>query len=386
MEIVNLADYKGKWMKDFKDEMSMKFDVLPIPKWKRVKLDGFKVPDIEKFNEIVVLNDNQNEGLQIRGISETDSFSQLRKYIYGYRDYEFDEKFVSLAEGNYKNGFLITTDKNFICKNPVRVEYNFNRDNKTLVDFNLIVLDENSSLDLVIDFSGDEKLEAFHCGIIKVIAGRNSKLNITKIQRLGDNSNNFDINIAYVDEGADVRWTAIELGSDITAASYISNLKGRESSSSMDSVYFGDKERRLDLGYTMNHYGIGSTSNIEVKGVLKDSSKKVFRGNLNFKSGGRKAKGREAEYVILMDPSVKSDAIPVLFCEEDDVNGEHAASAGQMDGDKLFYLMSRGLSEREAKKLIVEAAFNPIIDKIPFNDLREKLNSDINRRLMYERN
>jgi Fe-S cluster assembly scaffold protein SufB len=112
-----------------------------------------------------------------------------------------------------------------------------------------------------------------------------------------------------------------------------------------------------------------------------DESKKVFRGNLDFKTGAKRSKGIEEEYVILLDPNVKSDSLPALMCDEDDVQGEHAASAGQIDKNKLFYLMTRGLSEREAKKLIVEAQFKPIIDNIPIENLRNIINSEISRRL-----
>ena len=132
----------------------------------------------------------------------------------------------------------------------------------------------------------------------------------------------------------------------------------------------------------MIHKGVRSLSNIETKGVLMDESRKVFRGNLYFKKGARASKGVEGEYVLLLDPKVKSDSIPGLFCEEDDVQGEHAASAGQMDKDKLFYLMSRGLSERESKKLIVEASFRPVIDKIPLISMRDMLMEEIERRLL----
>lgn len=114
-----------------------------------------------------------------------------------------------------------------------------------------------------------------------------------------------------------------------------------------------------------------------------DHGTKVFRGNLDFKRGARHSKGVEEEYVVLLDPTVKSHSIPALLCDEDDVQGEHAASAGQINENQLFYLMSRGLNERESKKLIVEASFRPILDKLPLEDLRETINKEIDRRLMY---
>ncbi|MNV83713.1 FeS cluster assembly protein SufD [compost metagenome] len=122
-------------------------------------------------------------------------------------------------------------------------------------------------------------------------------------------------------------------------------------------------------------------SDIETRGVLKDTSKKIFRGTLDFKKGATRSNGAEGEHVILLSPSVKSDSIPLLLCGEDDVTGAHAASVGKIDENKLFYLMSRGFNEKEAKKLIIEGSFSDIIDEIPLIELREEILDNIQRRL-----
>ena len=79
---------------------------------------------------------------------------------------------------------------------------------------------------------------------------------------------------------------------------------------------------------------------------------------------------------------IRDSSIPALLCDEDDVEGEHAASAGQIDENRLFYLMSRGLDEREAKKLIIEASFRPVIEKIPLENLRKLISNEVDRRLI----
>ena len=100
-----------------------------------------------------------------------------------------------------------------------------------------------------------------------------------------------------------------------------------------------------------------------------------------FKRGAAKSEGREGEFAILLDKDVKVHAIPTLFCDEDDVIGEHYASIGKVDEDKLFYLMSRGLSEGRAKKLIVESSFRPILDNIDDETIREHLLDELEKRI-----
>lgn len=382
-KISGISD-KNNWMIGFRRRKFGEYATHEIPKWKRVKLEHFVIPEIKGFEDTIISNQSNREGIILEDIEEVYKHNRLKDYIISFDEYGFDEKFTTLAESSYNSGFLIRSLENSINKSPIKIEHHFNRTNQALVDYNLIVAEENSEITIVIDYKSKDLAKHFHTGITKVIAKDNSKVNIIKIQRLNKNSESFDINLAYVQGYANVNWISIEIGSNISVSNFVSHLKGVESSSKVHAVYLGDGERKLDLGYTMKHFGMRSSSVIECKGVLKDNSKKVFRGNIDFKRGARKSSGKEDEYVILMDKTVKSDAIPVLLSEEDDVKGEHAASAGQIDGEKMFYLMSRGLSEREAKKLIVEASFKPIIDMIPFNDLKEEVEMDINRRLIDE--
>ena len=98
----------------------------------------------------------------------------------------------------------------------------------------------------------------------------------------------------------------------------------------------------MNLAYEINHIGEQSESDILVNGALKDTAKKTFKGTIDFKKGASRSKGKEEEYAILLSEKVKNVAIPILLCQEDDVEGVHAASAGKMDEEILFYIMSRG--------------------------------------------
>jgi FeS assembly protein SufD len=263
------------------------------------------------------------------------------------------------------------------------MKFNIEEENSTALDQNLIVADIGSEATVIIDYSSDDEITGFHNGYTTVYARENSIVNIVKIQRMNDNSKNIDSNLALVKGRGTVNWISVELGSKNSASNYTTFLESDDSEGNLYSIYLGSGVREIDLEYSMIHRGARSISKIDTKGVLLDRAKKVFNGKLDFKRGARHSKGEEEEYVILLDPTVKSDSIPALLCEEDDVEGAHAVSAGQINEDKLFYLMSRGLDERESKKLIVEASFRPIIDKIPIEDLRREVKDEIERRLIY---
>ena len=143
----------------------------------------------------------------------------------------------------------------------------------------------------------------------------------------------------------------------------------------------GEADNRLDLSYNVQHFGKNTDSFIGVNGALAGNAKKVFRGDIYFHKGSQQSTGKEAEYVILLSKNTKADAIPALFCDEDDVSGEHAANAGTVDENKMFYLMSRGFSETDAKKLIIRASFSGVFDQLPLPELIERLEKKLEGKL-----
>ncbi len=112
-----------------------------------------------------------------------------------------------------------------------------------------------------------------------------------------------------------------------------------------------------------------------------DSATKVFRGNIFFEKGSSGSAGREGSFDILLDKTVQSHSIPTLFCEEDDVIGEHYASIGRIDENQMLYLMSRGIPENLARKVIVESSFRPILDNIDHEETRLELLDELNKRI-----
>ncbi|NLY77797.1 MAG: Fe-S cluster assembly protein SufD [Tissierellia bacterium] len=366
-----------------KDELNL----IPVKTYRWLNVNHLKIDEvldkeIKTYHKKYADEGNHENIL----IGRTNKVFSLNKYTDGFKDeieYGVSKEIVQMAEGMNNAGIFALLKRGKEVNQPIRVEYEMDDEEDVLIDKNIIIAEEYSKATFVVDYStrGDE--EAFHNGVMKVYAKEGSDVKIIKVQRMNDNSYHFDSNVAIVEKGAKVSFIQVEFGCKRAVTNYISNLKD-ESQSDVYAIYLGDKDRELDLSYYMNHIGRRSISNMEVKGVLKDRAKKIFKGTIDFKLGSSKSTGREEEAVILFDKSVKSDAVPLLLCTEDDVNGQHAASAGRVDDDKLFYMMSRGFSREEAMKLIVEASFNPIIDKIPFEGVRGIIREEIHNRLVME--
>lgn len=371
----------------FNEKETKALNTLPVITWRWLKLNDIKINEL-KINEVpsynkAFINNSSFNDVVVKKMNSSFRFSEnLKYYVNKEESYGVSEEFVALGEKLYNTGIFVHVPKNTKLEEPIRLEYRLDEENPVVIDNNIIVIEENSEAAIVIDYTTLDGVEAFHNGVTKVYAKEGASVNIIKIQMLNEKSLHFDSHVAFSGYGAKVNWIQVELGAKNSITNYVNNLNEENSEANISSIYLADGDRNIDLSYLMNHKGRRSISNIETRGALKDKAKKVFRGTLDFKLGASRSKGSEEEYAILLDKTVKSDAIPLLLCSEDDVEGQHAASAGQIDSDKLFYLMSRGLDEKEAKKLIVEASFNPIIDKIPLEDLREIIEEEIHRRLV----
>ena len=187
---------------------------------------------------------------------------------------------------------------------------------------------------------------------------------------------------ANVARGGLFSCTLIEVGAVHTASELRVTLAGDEARADVWGLYFGDEERKIDLNYIIRQEGLHTDANMQVRGALLDRSVKTFRGTLDFIQGARGSVGKEDEEVMILSPHARNRSVPLMLSHEGDVDGHHAVSIGRMDEDKLFYLMSRGLDERAAQQLIVEASFEPVLARIESDELRTEIGSYLERRLL----
>ena len=184
-----------------------------------------------------------------------------------------------------------------------------------------------------------------------------------------------------VGERARVEFISADIGRGNYSADVEINLDGDDSSADLEAVYFGDGKRKLDFNYVIRQRGKRTQATMNMRGALTANCDKIFRGTLDFQKGAKGSTGRELEEVIILSSGTRNRSVPLMLAAEDEVDGHHAVSVGRLDEEKIFYLMSRGLDKAEAERLIVEAAFNPVVEKIPDENLRDDLLENLKARL-----
>lgn len=358
------------------------FETLPYPNWKRLTLppdvfggeENGVQPTVEVTGNGLTYQTMESFITQdLHGGHPHQPFMELEKHS----KRNLGEKFLSYTNGYYNGGLVIHAQDRGGSPNSIRLKYDYKPGQVTNLN-HLIIAESGAKVDVLMDFEGQG---GKHFGVTRVVAKPGSEVRLIKLQRLDDDSLYFDQNFTLAEEGSQVAFIDVQLGAGLKAVSYETDLKGRYTMADLKSIYYGEKDQQIDVGYTMVHHGEKTQSTIYTKGALDGNAKKVFRGNLIFNHGARQSVGKEEEFVVVLSDGVRTDSIPALMCSEDDVVGEHAASVGQIDKEQLFYLMSRGFSEHEAKKMMIKGAFEAIVVDLPYEDIRNQIILEIERRV-----
>ena len=190
-------------------------------------------------------------------------------------------------------------------------------------------------------------------------------------------------NAVAIEQGtsARVEQVRIELGGSVVACGARTLLNHNKCEYDLDAVYFGHGNDVLDFNDVSVHTGRDTLCEMHTAGVLTGSADKILRGTVDFQRGAKRGVGHESEDVLLFSPSARNRTAPLILCGEEEVEGQHAASVGRLDENKLYYLRSRGLSEAQARRLMVDARFAPAIDKIPLDSLQDEVRENVARRL-----
>ncbi len=365
------------------------FNRLDVPKWSRVSLpvDIFPLVDSVRFGAVTVHQIGSAELSDLRQViakrtaDDGSSGSRIEDYLNldAVHGENLGDKFCSYINSRFNHGVLVHAGQGE--SKQLYLDYQLSENDALLVDHHLVVAEENSRIEMVCDYRSLDQSEQQHYGSIKVIAAAGAHVKLTVFQRLNDRSYSFQQFFSDLAETANVTFNDVQIGSEFKAVACVQRLSGNRANAQTHSLYFGQQASATDLSYTAKHKGKKSTSAIFSKGALKKDSKKVFRGNLFFERGAKQAVGREEEFVLLLNKKLKSDSIPGLFCQEDDVIGEHAASVGQVDEGIMFYMMSRGFDEAEAKRLMIQSGYAEVVQKMSIGDLGRLIVKSINERI-----
>ena len=227
--------------------------------------------------------------------------------------------------------------------------------------------EENSVLSavLLLDCPREDSKENVSVLQIETEAGENAKINLFISQLMGRDSLSLTEIGGTCADGAQINLTRLELGGKSAYSGANIDLLGKESSFNAEVGYHARAGQKLDMNYVALHHGPHTTSRMEANGTLEEGSQKIFRGTIDFQRGCKGAKGDETENVLLLGDDMVNQTIPLILCKEEDVEGNHGASIGQLDERLLFYLGTRGIPADEVQQMIARSRIQSVCNKIP---------------------
>ena len=361
------AGKKQKSWEDVPDEIKTTFDRLGVPEAEREHLAGLKA----QFDSEVIYGSLKKQ-LEEDGVIFMSMDEALKKHPELFKKYfgkvvpMHDNKFAALNNAVWSGGSFIYIPKGVKVKRPLQAYFRINAIRMGQFERTLIIADEGSEATYVEGCTAPVYSEdSLHAAVVEVIVKKGARFRYTTIQNWSNNVYNLVTKRARVEEDGVMEWVDGNLGSKLTMKYPSCYLAGDGAHGEMLSIAYAAENQHQDAGAKMIHMSPNTTSNIVSKSISLQGGRSSYRGLVNVTPSAQNAKSRVECDALILDDKSRSDTYPTMKIDEDSANVEHEATVSKIGEQKLFYLMSRGLSEQEATGLIVSGFIEPIVKQLP---------------------
>jgi Fe-S cluster assembly protein SufD len=307
----------------------------------------------------------------------------IRKHLFRAVNLRAD-KFAALHAACWSGGTLLYVPKGVKIDEPL---HTLNALSAGGSDFShlLVILDEGAEATLLNETAGgamaDDPASGLHCGAIELIVGRGAKLRYVNLQNWGTGVWHFAHQKALVEAGGQLQWTIGALGSRLAKVNQHVALTGENANCQVNGVMFTEGKQHLSYHTLQHHEAPGCKSDLLYKGALQDQSRLVWRGMIKVNPDAQKTDGYQRNDNLMLSDHARADSIPGLEIQADDVRCTHGATTGRVDDEMLFYAQCRGLTRKEAIRMVVAGFFQQVFDRITIDSVREALGEAIGRRI-----
>ncbi len=374
---INTSD---KW-EDVPEEIKNVFDELGIPEAEKKSLGGVGA----QFDSEMVYHKVQDD-LKKQGVIYCNFDTAIKEYPELVKEYFtkavpiMDHKFIALHYALFSGGSFVYIPKGVHLDNPLQSYFRLNSKGAGQFEHTLIIVEDNSSLEFIEGCSapGYNTLN-LHAGCVELFVKKNASLRFSTIENWSKNMLNLNTKKAYVEENGKIEWIMGSFGSKISML-YPMSILGDNAKCEMTQLSFAGKGQNLDTGLKVVCNGKNTSTVVNSKSISKDGGICTFRSNVLVNKNAVNSKLLLSCESLMLDSLSRSDTIPSCTILNDDVTFSHEAKIGKISDDTIFYLMSRGLSEEEAKSLIVRG-FAEDVSKIFPVEYAVEMNRLINMEL-----
>ncbi len=370
-EIVYFIDPNAKETDNWDEvpaEIKNTFDRLGIPEAEKTVLAGVGA----QYDSSVVYHSIQ-KSLQDKGVIFENMDVAIQRYPELVQKYFMtscipinDHKFIMLHAAVWSGGTFIYVPKNVKVDLPLQAYFRMNAQKGGQFEHTLIILDEGAELHYIEGCSSPRYAQSsLHAGCVEVHVMKDAIMRYTSIENWSRNVYNLNTKRALVHEDAKMIWTNGNMGSTRTMLYPCSVLVGRGAKTESIGIAFAGKGQNQDTGTKVIHAASDTSSFIQSKSISKDGGISSYRGLVKIIPSARNCKSRVQCDALMMDGVSVSNTYPFMKIDNATAQVSHEATVGKITDDQIFYLMSRGLNEAEATKLIISGFIEPIVKALP---------------------
>jgi FeS assembly protein SufB len=331
-----------------------------------------------------------NEALKSQGVILTDLDTAVREHPELVQQHFMTQcvpvesnKYTAQHAAFWSGGVFLYVPQGVEIEQPILSQIWIDAPGAAIFAHTLIIADAMSSVRFVNEYNSDFEGEqpTLLNDVVEVYAKNAARVEFSNVQDLGRNVWNVTNKNAVHEQDASTTWVMADLGSKLTLANIGSTLQGNGSVTELVGVFFADKDQRFAMHTLSDHAAIATNAETMVKGVLTDKSRVEFEGLIRVRPKAQQTASFLSDHTLLLSSECRAESIPSLEIGANEVSASHGATTGQIDEEQLFYLMVRGIPREEAERIIVQGFFEPVLQRVPLENLRVRLRRSIVRRM-----
>ena len=357
----------AKWS-DVSQDIKDTFEKLGIPQAERKSLAGVGA----QYDSELVYHNVRSE-VAAQGVVYTDMESALKgEYADMVRKHFMklitprDHKFAALHGAVWSGGSFVYVPPGVSVTIPLQSYFRLNAPGAGQFEHTLIIVDEGAYLHFIEGCSAPKyNVANLHAGCVELFVGKNAKLRYSTIENWSKNMYNLNTKRARVEEGGTIEWVSGSFGSHVSYLYPMSILNGEGARAEFTGITFAGKGQNLDTGAKIVHNAPKTSSYVNTKSISKDGGISTFRSSVVVTNKAKQSKSAVSCQSLMLDDISRSDTIPAMDIRTKDADVGHEAKIGKISDDAVFYLMSRGISEEDARAMIVSGFADNVSKELP---------------------
>jgi Fe-S cluster assembly protein SufD len=375
------------WLVERRRAAWQAYQAAQPPYWSRTDLRRLKLEPLQTTTQPAATT-LHSDGLQLEAgvvfLPLAEALNSHGELIEGYLGSAVAperDKFIALHNALWRDGAFVYVPKNVEVEQPLRVTYRLS-EGHAIFPHTLIIVERNARVSVIEEFVGDgDEGQGLCVPVTEGFVADGGELRFATVQQWGDGAYHLGAQKVVLGRDAGIEWTSASLGGRVQHVEAEARMEGNGSRVNWLGVTFANTTQQLLTAPMLRHVGLSTESHMEFKTAVSDTGYSVFDGMIKIELGAQGTSARLEEHALHLSDKSRNDSIPGLEIDANDVKAGHASTSGQIDPEQIFYMQARGLTVAEATRMIVMGFFEPVVEQIPVEEVRERVSAAIEERV-----